>query len=308
MSARVVALSFVACLIAAPGYCGIEAAAIPAAAAEPATAAPRLDPQNIPADRQNVPADAAAFDDAAITAAPPLLAAAPAATVLPVPAPSAGALQLASRDPTEPAAPTKNEPFGLASVGVAAGDVLQKWQKVKADIDANAEILVRCQSGEPCPPAAQGFLAVIAQGRAQSGRARIGVINRAINLAIAPMSDFAQWGVADRWSAPLATLATGRGDCEDYAIAKYVALKEAGVAEDDVRLVIVHDVAIGEDHAIVTARLDGRWIVLDNRRLALVEDVDMHRVVPLFVLDREGVKQFAPATSAHAAAPASMNF
>ena len=72
--------------------------------------------------------------------------------------------------------------------------------------------------------AAKKFLDVIADGRAHDGRARIGVINRAINLAIRPTSDLAQWGVADRWSAPLETLASGRGDCEDYAIAKYVAL------------------------------------------------------------------------------------
>jgi predicted transglutaminase-like cysteine proteinase len=92
--------------------------------------------------------------------------------------------------------------------------------------------------------------------RAHDGPTRVGVINRAINMAIRPMNDMAQWGVPDRWSAPLATLASGRGDCEDYAIAKYVALREAGVAEDSVRLVIVRDLANGEDHAVVAARLN----------------------------------------------------
>ena len=85
-------------------------------------------------------------------------------------------------------------------------------------------------SAERCPGVARNFLAIVAAGRAQTGRGRIGVINRAINLAIRPMSDMAQWGVPDRWSAPLDTFTTGRGDCEDYAIAKYVALTEAGVA------------------------------------------------------------------------------
>jgi predicted transglutaminase-like cysteine proteinase len=31
-----------------------------------------------------------------------------------------------------------------------------------------------------------------------------------------------------RKTRPLATFATAQGDCEDYAIAKYVALQEAG--------------------------------------------------------------------------------
>ena len=117
-------------------------------------------------------------------------------------------------------------------------------------------------------------------------------INRAINMAIRPMSDVAQWGVPDRWSAPLATLASGRGDCEDYAIAKYVALREAGLAENDVRLVIVRELASGEDHAVVAAHVNDKWIVLDNRHLALIEDSDMQRVRPLFVFDRDGVKRF----------------
>ena len=119
------------------------------------------------------------------------------------------------------------------------------------------------------------------------------MINRAINLAIRPMSDRAQWGVPDRWSAPLAT---GRGDCEDYAIAKYVALKWAGMADSDVRLVIVRNLVAGEDHAIVAVHLDDSWITLDNRWLALVKDVEMRRIIPLFVLDKDGVEQLALAT------------
>jgi len=194
--------------------------------------------------------------------------------------------------------PALMEPFGLNAVPVASGDVLTKWSGVEADIRAENEILSHCRaSAELCPAAARSFLAIVAQGQVRTGRARIGIINRAINLAIRPMSDLAQWGVIDRWSAPLVTLTTGRGDCEDYAIAKYVALKEAGVAAEDLRLVIVRDLAVGGDHAVVAARLDDDWIVLDNRWLALVEDSQTRQMVPLFVLDQTGVRQFARAAT-----------
>ena len=184
-----------------------------------------------------------------------------------------------------------------------SGELLTKWNAVVAAIRAENEVLAGCRdAAQLCPAAAQKFLAVVADGRARIGRARIGVINRAINLAIEPMSDLAQWGVLDRWSAPLATLTTGRGDCEDYAIAKYVALTAAGVSEDDVKLVIVRNLAAGEDHAVVAVRLDDKWMVLDNRRLTLLEDVEMTRVLPLFVLGHDGVKQFAPTAIADAPA------
>ena len=215
--------------------------------------------------------------------------------------------QVAVLDPAEPSigsptevgpaiqAPVLAEPFGLDAVPLASGEVLTKWNGVEADIRAEKDILELCRSSaERCPAAARTFLAIVAQGRAHTGRARIGIINRAVNLAIRPMSDLAQWGVLDRWSAPLETLATGRGDCEDYAIAKYVALTQAGVAAEDVRVVIVHDLAVDENHAVVATRLDGDWIILDNRWLTLVKDREMPRMVPLFALDQTGIRLLLP--------------
>jgi predicted transglutaminase-like cysteine proteinase len=217
------------------------------------------------------------------------------------------AAQVAALDPAEPSigspvvvgpaiqAPVLAEPFGLDTVPIASGEILTKWNGVEADIRAEKDILELCRSSaERCPAAARNFLAIVAQGRAQTGRARVGIINRAINLAIRPMSDLAQWGALDRWSAPLETLTTGRGDCEDYAIAKYVALTQAGVAAEDVRLVIVHDLAVDENHAVVATRLDGDWIILDNRWLTLVKDREMPRMVPLFALDQTGVRLLLP--------------
>jgi predicted transglutaminase-like cysteine proteinase len=191
--------------------------------------------------------------------------------------------------------PDPEEPFGLRVEPVTTGQVLDKWNGLVADIRAENEILARCRKdASHCPAAAQKFLDVVAIGRAYDGRARIGIINRAINLAIRPTSDLVQWGIADRWSAPLETLASGRGDCEDYAIAKYVALRETGLAGNDVRLIIVRDLASGEDHAVVAARVEAKWIMLDNRRLTLLEDDAMPHVLPLFAFDDGGVKRFAP--------------
>ncbi len=226
------------------------------------------------------------------------------------------AMPTAALDPAPPVQPPQLtppvvEPFGLATAPVSIGDVVTKWSGVEARIRADNAVLARCRNdAQDCPKAAQNFLAIIAQGRALSGRARIGVINRAVNLAIEPMSDMAQWGVPDRWSPPLETFTTGHGDCEDYAIAKYVALTAAGVDAADVKLAIVHNIAVDEDHAVTLVRIDGDWIVLDNRWLTMVEDVDMPKVTPLFVLDGQGVRRLMPPALIGArrqtAAPASL--
>jgi predicted transglutaminase-like cysteine proteinase len=190
-----------------------------------------------------------------------------------------------------------SEPFGLEAIPAAPADLQAKWRNVERDIRADVKVLAHCrQRSEDCPPAAQRFLAIVDEGRAHDGRARIGLINRAVNLAIRPVSDLAQWGVPDHWSSPLETFSTGRGDCEDYAIAKYIALLEAGVAEQDVKLIIERDLASNQDHAVVATRLDGNWIVLDNRWFALVRDVESRRVIPLFALDNEGIQRFTQNT------------
>src|SRR5207248_2982703 len=114
--------------------------------------------------------------------------------------------------------------------------------------------------------------------------ARVGEINHAINLAIRPMEDLAQWGEIDVWSSPLVTFNTGAGDCEDYAIAKYVALQMAGIPTEDLRIVVVLELN-GEGHAVTSVRLDGHWSILDNQRMAMVEDVNARSYRPRFVIE-----------------------
>jgi predicted transglutaminase-like cysteine proteinase len=183
--------------------------------------------------------------------------------------------------------------FGMETEAVAGG-VAAKWRAVKADIDHEQQVLARCRAQETCPAVAQELLDIVAEGAGRSGRARVGLINRAVDLAITPTRDEAQWGVADHWSPPFETLQSHRGDCEDYAIVKYVALLLAGLSHEDVRIVILRNVLQKEDHAAVAARVDGQWLILDNVRLALVRDMDMIGSIPKFVLDEDGARRFVP--------------
>jgi len=193
--------------------------------------------------------------------------------------------------------PGASGPFATLQREATDGPLWAKWRTVQKDIESEHRILALCRADrQNCPSAAAAvFLTIIDTARGREGRARIGWVNRSINLAIRPMSDFARFGVPDVWSAPLATLAAGAGDCEDYAIAKYVALREAGVREEDLRLMIVRDAKVREDHALVTARFEGRWLVLDNRWLALAEDTELPRFDPLFSVGPEGVSRLVTA-------------
>lgn len=86
---------------------------------------------------------------------------------------------------------------------------------------------------QPLPSSAQE------QERAQE-RTRLEAINRFFNERVRWRSDVELWGQDDFWTTPLQLLARGAGDCEDYAIAKYAALRAAGVPAERLRLVYAH--------------------------------------------------------------------
>ena len=187
-----------------------------------------------------------------------------------------------------------DEPFGLYTRPVYDGGLLRKWLGVAHKLEDERVQLALCDSDrERCvSEAALKFLRIVDSGRQRDGRARIGEVNHAINLAIRPMEDLAQWGKVDVWSSPLVTFSTGAGDCEDYAIAKYVALQMAGVAAEDLRIVVVLDLN-GEGHAVASVRLDGHWLILDNQWMVMVEDVDAHSYRPRFVINESGVMKYS---------------
>ena len=58
------------------------------------------------------------------------------------------------------------------------------------------------------------------------------------------------------------------------------------------KIAILKNFFPNETHAAVATRVDGQWLILDNRTLTLVRDTDVTRAILEFVLDHEGVKRF----------------
>jgi len=193
----------------------------------------------------------------------------------------------------------RSEPFGLhpaVALPINASGAAAKWADIQSRIANEQKTIESCRSGDrACPVGARRFLSIVEQGLQSHGRARLGLINRAVNLSVKPVSDWRQHGAEDFWSSPLETLSAGAGDCEDYAIVKYVALREAGIAPDELRLVIVRDSKRQTNHAVVAVRHDGQWLVLDNKTLIMADAEELIHYRPLLVLDDRGA--WAPATA-----------
>lgn len=114
--------------------------------------------------------------------------------------------------------------------------------------------------------------------------ARAQIINAYVNNRVRYTEDMVQFGRPDVWSSADQTLRSGRGDCEDYAIAKFQMLREAGVDPHDLFLVLVRDLVRRADHAILVVRAGNRMLLLDDgtNRVLDTQDVSDYRPVLTF--------------------------
>lgn len=213
----------------------------------------------------------------------------------PRPASAAGTTRTAAIAPTVPRDVRPAGPFeslGFRTFGNGGSAVAGRWQALQADWSRDAAAIARCRSGGNCSRAARLFVDITARAREVEGLDRIRRVNAEVNRAVRYGSDWMQHGVADRWSSPLKTLG-GIGDCEDYAVAKFHILRQAGVAADDLRVVLLRDRKAGEDHAVLAVRHGSRWHVLDNRWDTLEADGDLPHYRPVVAMGEGGVALFA---------------
>ncbi|HVL30388.1 MAG TPA: transglutaminase-like cysteine peptidase [Sphingomicrobium sp.] len=130
-------------------------------------------------------------------------------------------------------------------------------------------------------PASAGSTAFASALSGRSPIERLEAVNRYVNQRVRFVDDIRQYGVADHWTSAADTLRRGRGDCEDYAIAKLQLLRRAGFADKDLYLVILHDSLRRADHAVLVARADDRLLVLDNGTDRLIDSHDMPDYRPI---------------------------
>jgi predicted transglutaminase-like cysteine proteinase len=136
--------------------------------------------------------------------------------------------------------------FGTVALAVSHSPLDYRWRKVE-----HARV-----TGAPA-----AFASAL---RGQDALDRLDAVNRYVNSRVTFTDDRRQYHIADLWSSAGETLRRGRGDCEDYAIAKLQMLRSAGFADRDLYLVIVKDLVRRADHAVLVVRSDGRMLLLDN--------------------------------------------
>lgn len=138
------------------------------------------------------------------------------------------------------------------------------------------------------------WLKLIELGREQPVDERLERANQFINSHTMFESDFQIWQAQDYWATPLETLGMGRGDCEDFAIAKFVSLVALGIPQDQLRLIYVKASIPGtppQAHMVLGYYPDpnGEPRILDNLVGTIERASTRTDLVPVFSFNAEGL-------------------
>jgi predicted transglutaminase-like cysteine proteinase len=105
--------------------------------------------------------------------------------------------------------------------------------------------------------------------------------------------DPVQWCLEDYWAKPLEFLASDGGDCEDFAIAKYFALRALGVPDDKLRIVYAayRQGAFSGAHMVLAfyPTPDGDPLILDNINFNILPGSSRPDLTPVFSFNTQGL-------------------
>jgi predicted transglutaminase-like cysteine proteinase len=173
--------------------------------------------------------------------------------------------------------------FGSLEFSSGNLSALPHWVAVMERIRADRITIDACdRERAACPtPRVRHWRQQVASLAGSAGPAQLSSVNLYINTLLPYLTDYENYGVSDYWAAPLEFLRRS-GDCEDYAITKFVSLLDLGFANDDMRIVVVQDEVRNLAHAVLAVQMDGRALILDSLIGEVREDHRLPQYVPQY--------------------------
>merc|ERR1711991_155139 len=167
-------------------------------------------------------------------------------------------LALGMKPPTLPGwAPLK--------IGTTRAPLIDKWRRVK-----NA-------------PLGRGpWDREMAGWRRPSPEMQVKAVNIWVNAQLNYKEDRDVWGQSDYWATPREAFFTKnrQGDCEDYAILKRAILHALGWKRERLFLMIVKDLVVRIDHALLGVEYGTSALVMDNRHVRVHDMTEVNDYVP----------------------------
>ena len=154
--------------------------------------------------------------------------------------------------------------FGSSEFRSGSLMALPQWRGVLTKMKAESASLTRCTtSSEACAsPAQRAWARLVAETSSLSKREKLNKVNAFMNRWPYKL-DLELYGRREYWASP-SEFMTRSGDCEDYAIAKFFALRQLGFTNEELRVVILWDQIRAIGHSVLAVYLNDEILILDN--------------------------------------------
>lgn len=180
--------------------------------------------------------------------------------------------------------------FGWPATAYPPARNFAKWNETIARYERERhQERALCQRGDCAMLRWREFLAGLKRAEPL---AQLRAVNDRLNK-IAYVSDMENYGVEDYWATPREFFAKG-GDCEDYALAKYLSLRALGWPAERLRIVVVYDRERDLVHAALVAYHEGVGYLLDIEIGAVTDARRVGRYLPIFAISEKGWWSYNP--------------
>lgn len=164
---------------------------------------------------------------------------------------------------------------------------------VSVALDISDALLLRVENkyGEQAALRLQQWQQLMQSAKKLPEPEKLKAVNDFFNQRIDFVDDMQVWGMVDYWATPLELLIKGKGDCEDYSVAKYFTLKELGVPEQKMRITYVKAVELNQAHMVLTYFVEPQVVpvVLDNLIAAIKPATARSDLLPVYSFNGIGL-------------------
>lgn len=132
---------------------------------------------------------------------------------------------------------------------------------------------------------------LIERGARLDERAKLVAVNDFVNRSVSYGTDREIWDMDEYWATPTETLTRGRGDCEDFALAKYFTLVEMGVPSARLRLTFVKALSLNQAHMVLAyyPSQAGQPLILDNLDRRIKPAGARRDLLPVYAFNDHGI-------------------
>lgn len=174
--------------------------------------------------------------------------------------------------------------FGTGEVRSERMSVFPKWQGALARyFDERRLVDAPCTEGVFNRCHLRDWARFLDRLQGLAPRRQIAEVNRYMNRK-RYIIDPRNYGVVDYWATPGQFLSRN-GDCEDYAIAKFMSLRALGFDDRGLRIVVLRDLNLRLYHAILVVYHRGEALVLDNQVQNVVPAASISHYRPIYSLN-----------------------